>query len=415
MATARATSQATARQRPRKGAGGAPPKRRLRVMFLGAGASKAAGLPLTEELLKRIWPRAHEAHGDVWARRRRSADWNTDLKKAVTIIYPDGAYEGYRPLVSDFFTLVEVIDRVHSGRERLPLDARGLLTDLRAEIAEGLTCSVDALRRTSAQIPHHEWLTDANRPDVIVTSNWDTLVEQTALRAGLNVMLRWPRHDQRRTEVLPKDTVVVLKLHGSIDWGTPQDRRFVERSRDWDYERLDRVITPGRPARSSSLDQEPLPTGDDPAKVLLRYRSYDHPNARDRTRVGFAEPLMATMAAGKETFIADLSDLWDDAYWVLSRATRLDVVGYSFPPDDLELRTLLRVSTRQAGLAALNDKLALFICNPSPDTHDRARSYLGMGVHSSFEGAAAWRVGTTADARRRSRRTTRPSTASTGD
>lgn len=368
----------------RRGAGGRPPDRRLSVMFLGAGASKAAGLPLTEELLRHIWPRDYESGEAPWVNMKTARQWRTDLEGAVKVLYPDGGSEGFRPLVSEFFTLLEVMDRVHAGRERLPLDAGDLLRSLRAEIALGLTGSVSAQRRRATTLPHYRWFTSVQgRPSVIVTSNWDTLAEQTALRAGLNVLLSWPRNrnGERRSE-LPSKTVVILKLHGSIDWGRSDDRCVEEAKRAWEYDRLDVVIN-GSTLRKHSRK------GDE---RVIRFKTYDHPVASERVRRGFDEPLMATMAAGKDTYIADLTDIWDDAYWVLSRAHRLDIVGYSFPHDDLELRTLLRVTTRQPGQAGLADGVELSVCNPSPDTHDRARSFLGMDLTSSFEGAGSWRA-----------------------
>lgn len=353
-------------------------------MFLGAGASKAAGLPLTEELLRHIWPRDYEAGSQPWASMKTPKQWKSDLEGAVKVLYPDGGSDGFRPLVSEFFTLLEVMDRVHAGRERLPLDAGDLLRALRAEIALGLTQAVDSQRRKSTELPHYRWLTAAQgRPSVIVTSNWDTVVEQTALRAGLDVLLSWPRNriGDRRVD-LPSKTVVVLKLHGSIDWGRSDDPCVTSAKRDWEYDRVDAVVDRSTRRHHSR----------DGGERILRFKTYDHPIASDRARSGFDEPLMATMAAGKDTYISDLTDMWDDAYWVLSRADRLDIVGYSFPPDDLELRTLLRVSTRQPGQAGLAEGIELSVCNPSPDTHDRARSFLGMDLASSFEGAGSWRM-----------------------
>jgi hypothetical protein len=178
---------------------------------------------------------------------------------------------------------------------------------------------------------------------------------------------------------------VVLKLHGSIDWGRATDRKFLAQ-KNWEYVRLDEVIhgIAKRPARRDESEK----LGE--SEKLVRFRTFDHPTAKLRARLGFDEPLMATMAAGKDTFISDLQDIWDDAYWALSRADRLDIVGYSFPPDDLELRTLLRVTTRQPGQAAMSDGVEVYVCNPSPNTHERARRFLGTGLYSSYEGAGAW-------------------------
>lgn len=94
----------------RRSGGGRPPDRRLGVMFLGAGASKAAGLPLTEELLRHIWPRAFEADYARWETLRSAKQWKGDLEAAARVLYPDGGSPEFRPVVSEFFTLLEVME-----------------------------------------------------------------------------------------------------------------------------------------------------------------------------------------------------------------------------------------------------------------------------------------------------------------
>jgi hypothetical protein len=299
-------------------------------------------------------------------------------------VYPDGAAEGFRPPVSEFFTLLEVIDRVHAGRERLPLSTQDLLRDLRGEISAGLATACAKRWSRMADVPHYQWLKRQGRPHVIITSNWDTLAEQAAIKAGLNVVLGWPVNGGgNRLAVLPPNTLVVLKLHGSTDWGLASDSRRLTSKQAWKYDRLDARIAPGPQARRTSLDG---------SEVVVRYRSVDAPIASDRGGQGFEDPLMATMAAGKDYFIqGPIAAIWDDAYWCLSRAKTLDIIGYSFPADDLELRTLLRLTTRKPGEASLADDLELGVCNPSPDTHDRARNLLGAAVNCSYVGAGAWK------------------------
>jgi len=53
------------------------------VMLLGAGASKAAGLPLTEELLRRVLDR--DTTGQTWSQRRRRVDWDRVLTRAFAV------------------------------------------------------------------------------------------------------------------------------------------------------------------------------------------------------------------------------------------------------------------------------------------------------------------------------------------
>ncbi len=61
------------------------------------------------------------------------------------------------------------------------------------------------------------------------------------------------------------------------------------------------------------------------------------------------EPHMVTMARGKASDLGPLSAVWRDAYAAVSRAKRLEIVGYSMPDDDIEIRTLLRAGVRRGG------------------------------------------------------------------
>ena len=48
------------------------------------------------------------------------------------------------------------------------------------------------------------------------------------------------------------------------------------------------------------------------------------------------------MARGKSGDLGPLTGIWKNAYSALSRARTLEIVGYSMPPDDIVIRTLLR-------------------------------------------------------------------------
>jgi hypothetical protein len=368
---------ATPRAGIRRG-GGRPPKRRLDVLFLGAGASKAARLPLTEELLERVWPRSGAPQ---WCRIHSAGEWDALLSAAVKTLYPQGGDHGFRPQVADFFTVLEVVAQVHEGRERLPIRAASLLADLRREIALGLDADVKALRDPHAPPdspwPHREWTNQLQGIDVVITSNWDTLTEVAAYLQKREVRLLWPKDKKdRRINRLRSEAIVVLKLHGSTDWGLRESA--IRRATPFSYSHL----------RTPVGNQERRRRGRWPNNEVLRLRS---PVERPRALTGlggFQNPLMATMSIGKANAIQALDDVWSDAYWCLSRAKSLQVIGYSFPTDDLEIRTLLRASTRHAGKSSLDTGLSLTVSNPSPEAHDRARSFLGQGLQSDYFGAS---------------------------
>ena len=47
------------------------------------------------------------------------------------------------------------------------------------------------------------------------------------------------------------------------------------------------------------------------------------------------------------TMARDKREVWRGAYGAISRAETLEIVGYSIPPDDIEIRTLLRAGLQR--------------------------------------------------------------------
>ena len=86
-----------------------------------------------------------------------------------------------------------------------------------------------------------------------------------------------------------------------------------------------------------------------------------------------------TMYRGKGAELSSLSAVWEDAYDALSRAKTLEIVGYSLPSDDVEIRTLLR-----AGLTRGQQKVTLTVRNPAPDVHARIRHQVTTNIVSDY-------------------------------
>lgn len=93
-----------------------------------------------------------------------------------------------------------------------------------------------------------------------------------------------------------------------------------------------------------------------------------------------SEPHMVTMARGKAGDLGPLEDVWRDAYAAISRAKTLEIVGYSMPDDDIEIRTLLR-----AGLRRGANRPVIVARNPAPDVHDRVRRFLDHKIRSDYQ------------------------------
>jgi hypothetical protein len=165
--------------------------------------------------------------------------------------------------------------------------------------------------------------------------------------------------------------LVVLKLHGSADW-TLCDQPL-PRS-DEDYAMLSEQITPGRGYTA------PIPGPPDRDGLVLRLRVLEHWNqAWSFLSSRAPEPHMVTMVRGKSGDLGPLESTWRDAYAAVSRARELEIVGYSMPNDDTEIRTLLRT-----GLQRGTQRPRILVRNPAPDVHDRVRRFLDHRAASDY-------------------------------
>ena len=103
-------------------------------------------------------------------------------------------------------------------------------------------------------------------------------------------------------------------------------------------------------------------------------RSWQFIKARTR------RPLMVMMSQGKTTDFAPIKQTWHDAYHALSATRELRIIGYSLPPDDIEIRTLLR-----AGVSRGAQNARVTVMNPEPGVHVRVRTFVARNASSDYQ------------------------------
>ncbi len=207
--------------------------------------------------------------------------------------------------------------------------------------------------------PHAELGTILTPGSIVITLNWDTMLERYAYLHDIPIRLIG---DPDPSEVL------ILKLHGSIDWTLSSDAKKSPNQADYAVlrERIKRT-------RTYTL---PVTTADG----VLRTRALENWNSgwqriKSRTRI----PFIVTMSQGKADALDRIQDIWDSAYYALSSSKTIHVVGYSMPHDDVEVRALLR-----AGIERGSGKAKVHVRNPAPDVHDRIRNYLDRNIASDY-------------------------------
>ncbi len=166
--------------------------------------------------------------------------------------------------------------------------------------------------------------------NTIITFNYDTILEDSLRDMDVPVDYKLPSSEEdknsqnetasRESSALP---LRVLKLHGSVNWGTPRDNNTEQITVYKNY---------------SELREEG-------AKVVLVPPTW------------------------RKVFGGAFTNIWDTALEALSSATRIILIGFSIPPTDMHFKYLLaaglcsNVSLRQIAIinpAARNTKENLF-------------------------------------------------------
>jgi hypothetical protein len=325
--------------------------------MVGAGLSCALGLPNTASLVSAVL--------DEYARVKkwRHSGGLSGMPTAFKFFYPDGGNKDFRPDAVDFFSMLKSYIETAEGLPGGLKDAPELYRSLKFAIARIL---IEGLRTCDQRLAkcNHEYLNKLVQPgNIVVTSNWDTAIERYA----------WHMKVPVRFSGYASGELVVLKLHGSVDWTLYRDG-FAKA--DSDYAILSERLTQAQPYTA------PLPaTVKERREVAFRIRVLNNWSEAWRFLSSrTSEPHMVTMARGKAGDLGPLEAVWRDAYAAISRAKTLEIVGYSMPDDDIEIRTLLRAGVRRG-----SERPTILVRNPAPDVHDRARRFLEHRISSDYQ------------------------------
>jgi hypothetical protein len=271
-------------------------KRARRVFVLGAGASKACGLPLASELL------AHVFQNDDLRYRNR-------LIEFIQYVYPrfDARWGNY-PNIEEFLSLVEVVltfnEKVKSKHKFETPEIRKLRDDLLKAIAALLYRDGAAARVKGSPIFH--FAEQLNRSDAVITFNWDLLLE----RALVELKIDW-RYDRNEKD---QRKLTLLKPHGSIDWF---DRNEIEFKR----------------GLTSLLMAD--------VGAIRVYPYFGPPQSRRRVL-----PVIIPPISSKKWKYKEFDGLWRQTWHYLRHADEIYLLGFSLPPEDLHIRFVMRSAVR---------------------------------------------------------------------
>lgn len=219
----------------------------------------------------------------AWLRAERL---RTKLKKAFAFFYPDADNAGFTPDVVDFFSALRTYLDIGAGLVGTGFrDAPDLYRLLRLGIAHLLIERVRSLE--DRRLLDHKFLNEMIKPGhIIITSNWDPLIEHFAWLKGYPLRLASSGRHFETTEVY------LIKLHGSIDWAQVRATRR-------DYYSTDHLATLKELQFAEHVRRHALPTRKKYPDSIVRVRATPINTAWQRLRSRAREPSMVTMATGK--------------------------------------------------------------------------------------------------------------------
>lgn len=283
----------------------------MTTYVLGAGASRAAGYPLANELGNRLRD---------WADQPTTNEMCRDSVRELFDIY------------GDLSNLEQVLTELDESRPGSRVAAHS--PEMRGRLRLYLRVAISELFRTLERgpAPLYERLAreKAHPGDVIVTFNYDVACERELKRAGL-----WEISDgygfSLNSTVIPASRVCVLKLHGSANW-----------------------LESAFGGNAGFFQGGPNAFGPRPVipKWVLEFFGYPSeirdPEAPHRILAAVPAMIMPTLnkrfyeqTSGGRELESFWEDLWEQAEHALKSSEEIVIVGYSMAPADERARNLL--------------------------------------------------------------------------
>jgi len=316
-----------------------------RLIFLGAGFSKPAGLPLGSELFKEI-------RKLIWNRYGPDSIFEYDLNRYIRYL-KETENKNLTPEQIDYEDFLSFLDLEHflglKGKDTWSFEGNESQLMVRNAIANIL------FNRTPTDPPnvYKQFVRHLDATDWIFTFNYDTLLENTLEAEKIPYRLYPFNYSNIRwsgaTIDDSYDEVVVLKLHGSIDWFDRtdyDDRIFYAQESPISYQPKHLVFGPNKIVDPIRLTKGPRPV-DDPLNSVYKVK-----NIEPLINRVFWEgsPLILQPSSTKIFYAQPLKEFW----WGLQRAGGLNlslcVVGYSLPHyDKYALQVLYHIFSNYSG------------------------------------------------------------------
>lgn len=261
---------------------------------------------------------------------------------------------GSSPNAADFARFCTYLDflelREHGGGERWSREGSRERLALKFFLAKAIAISTpDAHNIPECYVRFASGLTTR---DVVITFNWDVLLENSLVSAGIPFSYR---HKE--------GSLQILKLHGSINWIEGPPKPMARNSRDYSYRAI---------GYAGGLNEVEVFCSD-----LLR-----NPNEWRGVRCLIEEvkPLLVLPGYGKAVDVRLLSSIWYRPEFLNLLGGGVSIIGLSVAEDDYIVESLFRYLIR----ATFSDTKRLVILNPDPVVGEKFQALAGKDRFVEF-------------------------------
>jgi hypothetical protein len=148
----------------------------------------------------------------------------------------------------------------------------------------------------------------ANRKDVVITFNYDLVLDHALMRAGIPISYHLPPESVSIPAANNKEGFALLKLHGSTNWG---------------------ICGKCKGHITVSFD-----------KMTSSPRIFRSMECRECQKKAF-QPMLVPPSWDKTEYQSLMRPVWNRAVTELQKATRICIIGYSLPESDAYFKYLL--------------------------------------------------------------------------
>ncbi|AJD54345.1 SIR2-like domain-containing protein [Thalassospira xiamenensis M-5 = DSM 17429] len=308
-----------------------------RVFVLGAGFSRLAGLPLANELYKKVRQNIEFHHGLDTKFHRDISNYIEYERACGRVMFEQDV---------DLERFMSFLDIEHflrlRGSDTWSSEGNETQLMIRRSIGEVIHQHTPII--SSLPDEYFKFAENISVTDTFITLNYDTILEQLLDYTGKPYRLFPDRYKEVHATgcVVDSDVkeVVIMKLHGSIDWF--HDKAFLD-SQEYlaslGMQPSNRHTVFGNPGR---FKVEPLVEGirpeKDPLAHIHRIRDvdgfYGQPNRLDA-------PFILSPSHVKFVYAEPLLDLWYGLGQLGGYERGISVIGFSLPEHDEYIRVLL--------------------------------------------------------------------------